>query len=796
MTVPAGGSSELSVGSILDGKYEILALLGAGGMGEVYKARHTHLNALRCIKVMKQHLAADEGFRARFLREARMATRVHHPNVAVVHDFEVAANGASYLVSEFIDGLTLRQWSELNGRFPVPMAVDIAIQVLAGLHEVHKNGMVHRDISSDNIMVLFDDERWIAKIIDLGIAKALEAPQNERTQVGLFVGNPRYASPEQLDDLPEGEEIDGRADLYSLGVVMYEMVVGQLPFTSRTPHGYVVKHLKQPPPRFEETLPGSRWPQGFEAVVLKALEKNRNVRYANAREFARALRPFVRTTSATIEASLQALIASATPTPPPLLSKTEAMTGPITVPADLGENDKRTEEVTSPPTMKEPAARTDDLAETAAWAKADQERSSSVWDEFIRNFPRSRRLTVARLRRDEVAAFEEAEAEGRVEAWDRFVDRWPSSTLITDAAKRRKEAVEERALRALAEIGDSPSLESLRHFVQSHPDTGAARDAQQMLDELQLLERSVADGGTAACDDFLSKYPASRHAPRIRALREESAKEEQEFEHAISSADPVLLRNYLSRHPSGKRAEGAATRLRGMEAAAFDELQRTEGTNAVSEFLSRFPDGAHAEDAKRLAKRRKEEAQMREQWKMAESADSAALYRAFALSYRGTEFEKEALKRAAALDAEKQIPQLEAEKDLDALRALQKEFADVPKVASRARKAIAKLEAAEARRREARDWDEAWREGTVTAFRLFIARYPTSSHAEEAEQAAAEAAAFDKIAGNATIPLLKVFLHDFPEGRHFAEAQIRLDELKRERAALGIEDTKAGAKNV
>src|SRR6476619_2477950 len=154
-------------GTVLDGKYEIVSLIGTGGMGEVFKARHLHLDALRCIKVMKPALLDDASYRARFVREARLATQVHHPNIAVVHDFFLG-EGGSYLVSEFIDGSTVRQWLTAYGAFPVALAADVATQVLSGLDLIHRRGLLHRDISADNVMLTYDDEQLVAKIIDLG----------------------------------------------------------------------------------------------------------------------------------------------------------------------------------------------------------------------------------------------------------------------------------------------------------------------------------------------------------------------------------------------------------------------------------------------------------------------------------------------------------------------------------------------------------------------------------------------------------------------------------------------------
>src|SRR6266542_1429942 len=292
-TFAGGAMSTITPGKLLDGKYEIVGLLGAGGMGEVYKARHVHLNTFRCIKVMRPTLLADESYRMRFLREARLATQIHHPNIAVVHDFELLDDGASYMVTEFIDGTTLRQWSSQHGRFPLPLAAEIVVQVLAGLDAIHRRGLLHRDISADNVMLAFDsDDRLVAKIIDLGVAKDVTAV-TDTTQSGMLIGNPKYMSPEQLGELDEGEQLDGRADLYCLGVVLYEMLIGVPPFTAKTPNGYIVKKLTETPPPIRHFQPELTWPDGLEAVVMRALERDRRRRYADARELARAIEPFL-----------------------------------------------------------------------------------------------------------------------------------------------------------------------------------------------------------------------------------------------------------------------------------------------------------------------------------------------------------------------------------------------------------------------------------------------------------------------------------------------------------------------
>src|SRR5688572_15668378 len=285
-------SSGIAAGTVLDGKYEIVGLLGVGGMGEVYKARHLHLGAFRSIKVMKAILMADETYRQRFLREAQLATHIHHPNVAVMHDFSILGDGSSYMVTEFIDGTTVRQWEAENGRFPLALTTEVAMQVLAGLDHIHRRGLLHRDVSADNVMLAFDTEdHLIVKIIDLGVAKDVKTKADITQDV--FMGNPKYMSPEQLGELPEDEALDGRTDLYSLGIVLFEMLTGIPPFDARTPNGYIVKHLTQLPPSFDDVNPELEFPLGLEPVVLRALEKDRNKRYPSARVFAEALTPFV-----------------------------------------------------------------------------------------------------------------------------------------------------------------------------------------------------------------------------------------------------------------------------------------------------------------------------------------------------------------------------------------------------------------------------------------------------------------------------------------------------------------------
>jgi serine/threonine protein kinase len=273
----------------IDGKYQILSRLGVGGMGEVYKALHVHLNSIRVIKLMRSNIAGDAGANERFVREARLATRINHPNVATLFDFATLADGALYMVWEYIEGINLHELINERGPLSPRYAAMLAVQALHGLDAIHRAGIVHRDVSPENLMISRDDEgHERVKIIDLGIAKSSTVDDN-KTKTGMFVGKWKYCSPEHLGMLPPGERIDHRADLYSFGIVLYEMLTGIPPFRADTPHEYLMMHSSQQPRALREANPACPAAPELEALLFRALAKNRDQRFATAREFAQAL---------------------------------------------------------------------------------------------------------------------------------------------------------------------------------------------------------------------------------------------------------------------------------------------------------------------------------------------------------------------------------------------------------------------------------------------------------------------------------------------------------------------------
>ena len=276
-------------GQLVGGNYELEGFLARGGMGEVYKAHHVHLNVPCVIKVMRPALREEQGLHDRFAREARLARRLQHSNVAMLYDFSVLPDGTYYMVWEYIDGPNVSQLIQREGALPVRRALQLTIDAAEGLEAIHRAGIVHRDISPDNILIAHSG----AKIIDLGIAKGGGDTGNSHTATGVFVGKLRYASPEQLGALNDDERIDGRSDLYSLGLVFYEMLAGKPAFVATSAHRYFALQLHEPPPPLALTGVPEPARIALLAAIAGATAKPRNARPHSAHAFAETLRGIV-----------------------------------------------------------------------------------------------------------------------------------------------------------------------------------------------------------------------------------------------------------------------------------------------------------------------------------------------------------------------------------------------------------------------------------------------------------------------------------------------------------------------
>ncbi|HUO83569.1 MAG TPA: TonB family protein [Thermoanaerobaculia bacterium] len=286
---PVQGATRFSIFDVIENKYEVIQPLGAGGMGEIYKVRHIHLNAYRAVKVLRTDRIGDRSLRERFLREAQIAAAVKHPNVAAIYDFSTLPDGSFYMVSEYIDGVSVSDYLRSGAGLNLFEVLDLSQQTLRGLHAVHNEGIIHRDISPDNIMMTRTaDGQTLYKIIDLGIARPIDGTSGV-TLAGLFVGKPDYASPEQLRMIESEETLDHRSDLYSLGVVVYELIAGQLPFSAEAPLPHLLQQLAEEISPLQPNLAGRGFPPEIEQFIRRLLRAERSDRFSSAREALRAL---------------------------------------------------------------------------------------------------------------------------------------------------------------------------------------------------------------------------------------------------------------------------------------------------------------------------------------------------------------------------------------------------------------------------------------------------------------------------------------------------------------------------
>jgi serine/threonine-protein kinase len=258
------------IGKMLDGRYEILEVIGTGGMAVVYKARCHRLNRLVAVKILKSDLAQDADFRRRFHDESQAVAMLSHPNIVSVYDVSRSSN-LEYIVMELIDGITLKQYMQRKGALNWREAHHFITQIMKALSHAHSRGIIHRDIKPHNIMILRDGS---VKVADFGIARLISSTQSTLTQEAL--GSVHYISPEQA----RGSHIDTRSDIYSAGVVLYEMLTGRLPYEGDSPVSVAIQHINSVPLSPREINPDIQ--EALEAITLKAMASKVENRYASA----------------------------------------------------------------------------------------------------------------------------------------------------------------------------------------------------------------------------------------------------------------------------------------------------------------------------------------------------------------------------------------------------------------------------------------------------------------------------------------------------------------------------------
>lgn len=279
------------VGRDIAGQFRVIEKIGSGGMGAVYKAEQPEMRRFVAIKILHARYLARQDLVTRFKREARAMSHLSHPNTARVFLYGQLDDGACYFVMEYLEGRNLAQTVRREGPMEPLRAINIMMQACGALEEAHRGGIVHRDLKPENIFLTA--QGGIAdfpKVLDFGLAKVSERQMRPGslilTQEGMVFGTPEFMSPEQA----RGETLDGRSDIYSLGVILYELLTGKLPFQAGQPMEYIQKHIKETPIPLSARAPDREFPPGLEPVLMKALAKKPEERFESAAEFASALK--------------------------------------------------------------------------------------------------------------------------------------------------------------------------------------------------------------------------------------------------------------------------------------------------------------------------------------------------------------------------------------------------------------------------------------------------------------------------------------------------------------------------
>ncbi|MCC6132726.1 MAG: serine/threonine protein kinase [Acidobacteria bacterium] len=279
----------MNPGDLLAGRYRVIEKIREGGMGALYRAEDIQTARIVAVKMLRAELKSNAEAHRRFVREAAITRRLAHPNLVSVLDVVDDEVNPLLLVMEFLEGLNLQDELKEKGKLPVSEAAEITLQALNGLAYLHGKGIVHRDVSPENLMIGRDASgRLSVKLIDFGIAR--DWTEEAGSSTALFVGKIRYSSPEQLGAVAKGTPLDGRSDLYSLGCVLYLMVTGEHPVVADTPMGYIMAHIQEGVRPFSDTDPDGLVPEPVRDVIARAVERDRERRLPSAAAFSEAIR--------------------------------------------------------------------------------------------------------------------------------------------------------------------------------------------------------------------------------------------------------------------------------------------------------------------------------------------------------------------------------------------------------------------------------------------------------------------------------------------------------------------------
>ncbi len=733
------------LGKLIEDKYEVLAKLREGGMGAIYKVRHRLLDEVRIVKVMRQGAEGDTELRRRFLEEAKTATRLKHPNICTIYDFAMDDDGTAYLVMEFIDGVTLSDLLKTRGSPGLGLSLRIGGQALRALSYLHRKNVVHRDIAPDNLMLTADDEgAALIKLIDLGIAKVLDR-KVEMTSSGVFLGKVRYASPEQFGTLPAGETIDGRSDLYSLGLVLYELVTGRRAFVGETPVELMRAQVFQEPVAFSESDPTGSVPEAVRALILKSLRKNRENRFQSAGEFAR---------------EIEALLPSVAPADP-----------------DSGEQLIHTVRLSRLPSADPVTPGVQEMLNRPFLGQVTPEPSSGL--EVVSG-------TVHRT--SFLKEIADREAHGDISGLESLLTRHLGEADLANAVQSaiaglRRKQDSEKADEASdwTKALNQYSEEGWNRYLVRHPRSERAEEARGRLGEVRAFREALGHDSLPAWESFLSQWPKGhfrqRADSRLAELRDEIARDEEAagWTRAEGEASEEGWRRFLESHPRSPRLEQA--RRRWEEARDFAKAAQTDTLPSWESFRSRWGNGA----LRARAEARVRELQERAAFDSAESAGKAAGWRDFLARFPASSVaavarahldERNAFESAAAADSEAAWFQY--------LRDFGREAG-----AKEARDRLAR-----AQRRDQEEYDRVVAQGTSEPLRRYLADRPSSKNRAAAEALLAETAAFEE-AGGQGVEALDRFLESFPRSRFRDRARERRADLQRESERRAREKNRA-----
>lgn len=282
----SGGTADddfdIMLGRVLDDKYELIKAIGGGASGRVYKARHKMMNVPVAVKILAPQLSTQPDLVRRFEREARAASLLRHPNIMLVHDMGMTEENQPYMVMELLDGFSLAELIQQNGKLTASDSLEIISQICRGIAKAHEEQLIHRDLKPGNIMLVAENEQaFTVKIVDFGLAKSTRPEESGMplTQTGALIGTPTYMSPEQC----QAEAVDQRSDIYAIGCMLFEMLTGTVPFPSSNIIEVLLRHAKEPPPPLVLPDQNPQLTRGFEYVIHTCLAKQPEQRYPTAR---------------------------------------------------------------------------------------------------------------------------------------------------------------------------------------------------------------------------------------------------------------------------------------------------------------------------------------------------------------------------------------------------------------------------------------------------------------------------------------------------------------------------------